>query len=98
MVKAVVTTRDWYATAKSQVRQRHVQSEAVALENIAIAYREIFRQLDVHRIAARVVAYDALIAHQHRAARPLLRDLGLDDAADLPPIRDESTKYYGAGQ
>jgi hypothetical protein len=93
--KAVVTTRDWYATAQSQVRQKHVSSEAAALENMAIAYREIFRQLELYRIAPRVLAYDALIAHKDRAARPLLRDLGLDAEGPLPPVRDESTKYYG---
>jgi hypothetical protein len=94
--RAVVTMRDWYALAKSQVRHNHVSTESAALENIATAYREIFRQLHEHKIAARTVAYEAVTGFQERAVRPLLRELGLNREATLPPIRDESTKYYGA--
>lgn len=92
--KAVVTARDWYATAKSQVYRKHVRDEATALENIATAYRKIFAQLHAHGIPARLVSYDAVVAHQDLAVRPLLQDLGLDPDASLPPIRDESAKYY----
>lgn len=92
--RALVTTRDWYATAKSQVRQQHVSSEAVALKNITIAYREIFRQLAEHGIEALVVSYEAMTSYKELAVRKLLRELGLDPQAQLRPIQDESRKYY----
>jgi hypothetical protein len=93
--RALVTTRDWYAVTKSQVRQQHVPGEAVALKNVTIAYREIFRQLAEHDIEALVVSYEAITSYKELAVRTLLGELGLDAEAQLRPIRDESRKYYG---
>ena len=94
--RALVTTRDWYAIAKSQVRQQHVPSEAVALKNVTIAYREIFRQLAEHQVETLVVAYEAMATYKELALRKLLGELGLNPQAQLHPISDESWKYYGA--
>jgi LPS sulfotransferase NodH len=94
VTRALVTTRDWYAIAKSQVRQQHVSSEAAALKNVTIAYHEIFRQLAQHEVETLVVSYEAMTSYKELAVCKLLGELGLDPKAQLHPIQDEGRKYY----
>jgi hypothetical protein len=87
-IMVLISTRDWIATSRSQAapENRHVADEEEALENMAIAYREIFRQVADAGLPSLVVAHEALCLAGERAARPLLGRLGLDDRAGLPPI------------
>jgi hypothetical protein len=87
-VLALVSTRDWLPTARSQAdpKNRHAATEAEALANIALAYEEIIKQLAAARLPHLMVAHEALSMVGERAARALLRKLGLDAGADLPEL------------
>ena len=95
-IRAVVLARNWFSLWQSQVdpEKRHAADEAAALENIGLAYQEIFTQLARATLPFLVVTYEALVFYQDRAARSLLRKLGLNEQAALPEFRPENEKYY----
>jgi hypothetical protein len=96
-IMALISTRDWISLSRSQADpgNNHVAGEEEALENISIAYREIFRQVAEAGLPSLIVAHEALCMAGELAARPLLKRLGLDDGAVLPPIEmDRNLRRY----
>lgn len=90
-VTAVVTTRDWYPTIRSQVAAGHVVNDTEASSNLQRAYPYIFEALARWNIPFVVSPYEALTRPE--AVRRLLVMLG------LPPdigeaVRDENAKWY----
>jgi hypothetical protein len=88
---AVVTTRDWFATARSQVDRGLVSDEQTAIANIRRAYGEIFATLRELGVPFSIATYEAMVSQ--RAYPGLL--LGL---LRLPPARvevyDGNRKWY----
>jgi hypothetical protein len=95
-IMALVTTRDWFSLWRSQVdpKNGHAPNEAAALENIQLAYLEIFKQLGNLKLPFLVVAYEALVFFKKQAVLPLLKKLGLRGQPNLVVIRNQLGKYY----
>lgn len=92
---AVVTTRDWFATAASQVDRGHVPDLGRAYANLRRAYRQIFGGIVASGIPFVVSAYEAFVARRdHR--RLLLRSLGLPDGVDLDVFDGNDARYAGS--
>ena len=91
VARVLVTTRNWYSISQSQVdpKNRHAPTQEDALENVQLAYCEIFTQLSRLGLPYLPVAYEAITCHGERAVRPLLKELGLNDRAPLELIRKE---------
>jgi hypothetical protein len=84
----LVSTRDWLSLSRSQadLKNHHVLGEAEALENVSIAYHEIFKQIGAAKLPYLMVAHEAIVLLGEAAIRPLLRKLGLNEDAQLPHI------------
>jgi hypothetical protein len=82
-VSALVMCRDWYATAKSQVKATHAKTDAQAIENLRKAYAHIYQQLT--GVPFKQVSYEGLVQRPELTVWRLL---------DLPTIRDENEKWY----
>jgi hypothetical protein len=93
---ALVIVRNWLSLWKSQVdpRNHHAPNEEAALENISLAYSEIFTQLGRLQLPSIVVTYESLTGHGEKGVRPLLKKLGLNCDAPLPEIKPEREGYY----
>jgi hypothetical protein len=93
-IMALISTRDWLSTARSQADpiNNHAASEAAALENIALAYREIFMQVAAAQLPHLIVAHEAISMFGEAAVRPLLKRLGLDEQATLPDFDHDRNK------
>lgn len=82
-VSALVMTRDWHCTAKSQVAATHVKTEEQALANLRKAYAHIYEQLK--DVPFMMVSYEALVL---RPEKVIWQALG------LPTVNDENEKWY----
>lgn len=90
---AVVTTRDWFAMASSQVEGGHVQTLDDAHVNIRRAYATILSGLADQEVPFVVSSYESLVSEPgHR--RRLLRFLLLPDA-DMD-VYDGNGKWYAS--
>jgi hypothetical protein len=103
-VTIVVMQRDWWATARSQVRHGHVQSVSEAMRNLQAAYARIFSQMDIgpgprdEDLDYVVVTYESLVRRPQLVAQWLWRHLALDVPVRLPVmIYDGNAPYYHAG-
>jgi hypothetical protein len=92
--RAVVTTRDVFAMAGSQVAAGHVTDLAMAFHNIRRAYVYAFQGLGALQIPFVVSSYESLAT---RAAYPerLLSALGLRPARVA--VYDGNQKWYESG-
>ena len=89
---AVVTTRDWFAMAESQVSRQLARDLDMAFANIRRAYRDIFTGLAELEIPFIVSSYEAMVA-ESRYGRRLLEALGLPAAA--VDTYEGNSKWYG---
>jgi hypothetical protein len=87
----VVTVRERYAMARSQVRWHHAADMARAYEVIEREYRHVFAAAAVHPGPVVVVPYEALALHPESAAQ-LLEHLGLSPI--VPDVFDGDAPYY----
>ena len=90
-VCAVVTTRDWYAMASSQMRQGHVRTLEDAHANIRRAYEVVFTGLAKENLPFVLSSYESLVA-EREYRKLLLAFLGLPDA-DIETY-DGNSKWY----
>jgi hypothetical protein len=84
--EVLFTSRDWYATIRSQLAVGHVEREEQALDNLRRAYA-VLAQVPV---PFRVVSYEAL--RDSRAVTALLKALGLSERSSVT-VRDENEKW-----
>ncbi|MFP4344253.1 MAG: helix-hairpin-helix domain-containing protein [Anaerolineales bacterium] len=92
-VTVVVTTRDWWATARSQVRHGHAHDEAEALAHLQEAYRRIFAALEEQGGDYQVVGYEGLVQRPETVIPWLCEQLGLPTPARRPAIYDGNAAY-----
>lgn len=90
-VHAVVTMRDWFAMAESQVARRLAADVDAAFANIRRAYREIFTGLASAAVPFFVSSYEAMVTKRDYGLR-LLELLELP-AATLETY-DGNAKWY----
>ncbi len=90
----VVTVREWWACARSQVRAGHVPGMGQALSHISLAYLRIFSLLAGSSIPYYVLPYEALVLHPGPTIAGLIEWLGLARVPEIE-IRDENAKHYG---
>jgi hypothetical protein len=95
-IAALVIVRNWFSLWKSQVdpRNHHAPNEEAAMENISLAYEELFTQLGRLHLPSTVITYESLTGYGEKSVRPLLKKLGLNDQASLPEIKPEREGYY----
>jgi hypothetical protein len=94
-VQVVVTTRDWFAQACSQVRAGHVYTSSQAERHQQAAYLAIFAALARLEVPFLLLSYEALVQHPHAVMRRLCDRLGLTWPGTLPePIVDGNLPYY----
>lgn len=89
-----VTTRDWYAMAKSQMNRSYANSFSMAFQNAQNAYALIFSKLNKLGIRCVMFSYDAMIAHPNQYLTIMLNLVGLEPPNDFEPIGDGNAKYY----
>ena len=90
-VQAVVTSRDWFTMADSQVNRRLVADQAMAIAHIRRAYQEIFAGLAELGLSFVVSSFEAFTAQPAYAVR-LLNVLGLPAASVA--TYDANSKWY----
>ncbi len=93
-VAVVVTTRDWFAMAESQVRRGHTPDLDTAHANIRRAYAEIFSELADAGMTYVASTYESLVREPDYGTR-LLRLLGLPPASIA--TYDANLKWYAGG-
>lgn len=92
----VVTTRDWWAMARSQNNgHQHVSSMEEAFSHIQEAYRLIFLGISVADACYTMVSYESLVLRGRAYLAWLMPHLGLP----VPEIGlyDANAKWYGEG-
>ena len=90
-VRAVVTSRDWFAMADSQLRRDLVSRLEEAYRNIRMAYAVIIGGLNEHGIPFVISSYESLVAQPAYPQR-LLTFLGLPPAE--VEVYDGNRKWY----
>jgi hypothetical protein len=90
-VHAVVTTRDWFAMAESQVGNGHTPDVETSHANIRRAYGEIFSGLVAAGVPYVASSYESLVREPSYAPR-LLALLGLPPASVA--MYDGNAKWY----
>ena len=93
-VRAIVTTRDPYAMAQSQVTVGHTGHAEASRRHIQEAYTRIFEGLGRNRVEFVVLSYEALVQRPGKVAGWLLRAMGLPDQLNIK-IYDGNAKHYG---
>ena len=93
-VMAVVTTRDWHATCRSQVAMGHVRDYKMAQDNLHDAYPHIFSGLERAQCNFVVVSYDALVRRPKPFLRVLMDMLELPFPESIENIYDGNEKWY----
>lgn len=76
--QAVVMCRAWWAMMPSQVRNGHVNNEAIALERIQQAYPNIYGQLEGLQLHYVVVPYEALAQYPMTTIRHMVDILRIE--------------------
>lgn len=94
--RVVVTIRDRWCTARSQVANKHVSTVEQGLVNYRLALEMIFDQLSRSGTSYEVLIYESLILHPLRVQVALLDHLGLlrDPPQTFVEIRNENTKRW----
>jgi hypothetical protein len=94
-VQAVVTTRDWFAMAESQVRHGHTPDVETSHANIRRAYGEIFSGLVDVGVPYVASSYESLVCERGYGPR-LLTLVGLPPASVA--TYDGNAKWYADGR
>ena len=90
--QAIVTVRDPFATAASQIKAGHTRSQTEAMANISQAYGHIYQQLVHVRCPVLPVPYEALV-NEPDLQRRLARFLLLDDVEPVD-VYNGNAKWY----
>lgn len=93
-VLALVISRDWYATARSQVKAGHVPDVQMAEKNLSNAYPYIFRGLTAADCPWRGVSYESLASKSTRRMLLVSLSLGTTKEVDGLEFREENEKHY----
>lgn len=96
----VVTMRDFWCTAHSQVTNRHVRNLNEAYNHIEYAYKRIFQELWDYNIPYTPLVFESLVLNPVQVQRTLLAQLGLTVPSDdrLVPVRNENLKHWEEGR
>lgn len=97
-VTALVPTRDWFATAISQVEAMHVPTLEWSDHNQQAAYKRIFAELDTAGVPFIVVHYDSLVHRPQRYIKALMAWLDLPMPETHERIIDATEKRYAQTQ
>ncbi|MEM6797289.1 MAG: hypothetical protein AAF725_25180, partial [Acidobacteriota bacterium] len=95
LVHVVVVHRERYPAIQSQLKWRHVASEAEAEANIERAYRHIFGHIEAADLPSTMVSYESLLADPGAQAR-LLSALGLEAPEEPLELWDGNKKWIEA--
>lgn len=102
LITLLVTARDPFALARSQISDGHAESERAVLARAAAGYRKLFSALPSDLLPV-VVPYEALVLGGEAAASSLLTMLGLPSDREGPltvegverdGITNENAKHY----
>jgi len=94
-VQVLVTTRDWWATTRAQVRDGHVRSEDEAASHLRIAYAKIFDALYKTGLPFTVLSYEGLAQRGPAMIARLAEGWGLEAPAGWrETFFDGNAKYY----
>lgn len=88
----LIMTRDWCATAMSQLHAPHVPDIDTGYEHIELAYLHIFGAVIGRGLPYVMVSYEALQRREYLDW--LLSHLGLEPQQEIEAIRDENEKWY----
>lgn len=95
-VQAVVTSRDWYATSKSQAKH-HVKDQSEAYVNLGKVYPHIFNALSKENVPYILVTYESIIHNIDSINKLLgylqLQALGEKELIELN-IQNGNKKWY----
>lgn len=99
-VRAVVTTRDWFAVAQSQVSEKLVDDMAMAYRNQQRAYGSIMAELMLSKVPFMVVSYEHLVQRPQQTIANLMDYFGLPALiATGVEVYDGNAKWYeGIGE
>lgn len=92
----VITVRDWWCMASSQVQIGHVGSLEQAFGNIHRAYHEIFSFVREHGLPYTMLVYESLILNPKEVQTALLQSLGLTLPDKEVEMRNENRKHWSA--
>lgn len=94
---AIVTIRDWYCIAQSQIRDnQHATSIEQADYNIEYAYEMVFHKLRLHGVQFRTLVYEAMVLSPVAQSR-FLEGLGLTSTS-LIDVCNGNAKYWSTDQ
>jgi hypothetical protein len=94
-VRVVVTTRDWYCLAASQVERCHSCNTRTAVKAIQTAYQKIFAAIAASEADFTMVSYESLAQRPKEGVAGLMRLVGLH-AVEID-IVDGNDKHFQAG-
>jgi hypothetical protein len=94
VTRAFFLTRDWHATASSQVKHGHVKTYAQALSQIRRATAEIPSALQAAAVPWLAIHYEALGRREY--IWRILESFGLIFEQDAPVFYCQDDKYYQA--
>jgi len=97
-VHVVITVRDWWCTAMSQVAVGHAETLERAIVNTRRAYGRIFCQVATLGIPYTVLSYESFVLNPRETQTALLRSLGLQVPSELVVIRNENDKHWRTGR
>lgn len=92
----VHVTRDWWATAASQLDHGYVTDPQEALTNIRGATLRIARLVELLQVPYCQVSYESLVARPRVVVRNLCRSLKLKPPRIGEEIVDGNTRHLGA--
>ena len=92
-VTVIVTFREWYANAMSQVACRYSASASETYERLPQIYRHIFGALIETNVPFETISYESLVLHPIDTQRELLKRLGLNTECRIN-ITDGNAKHY----
>jgi len=93
-VRAVVTHRDWSATAASQIRHGYAADEGQAMRHIQRAMAQILNELWNSVTPYEIVSYESLVRRPTNVVRAVFNRLGIPEAETLPEIFDGNGTFF----
>lgn len=92
-VFAVIVTRDWHATACSQIAAPHAPDAHTALASMRNTWRNIFANLPAD-VPFEVVSYESIVQRPRQTLSMLCQRVGLPPPAGLEAVQDGNEKWY----
>jgi LPS sulfotransferase NodH len=94
-VQAIITPRDWFAVAQSQVSENLVSDVDVSYRHQQRAYSTIFAELMLNKVPFVVVSYEHLVQRPKPVITRLMEYLGLPALlATGVEVYDGNEKWY----